>query len=48
MISLPENRSTGYRWMLADDPVVGETTPEPERFGAAVDQERMSEDQATL
>lgn len=34
VISLPENRSTGYRWMLADDPEPTRMpTDPPDRFG---------------
>jgi hypothetical protein len=33
VISLPENRSTGYRWMLADDPVILDPKPPPPAFG---------------
>jgi hypothetical protein len=37
VISLPENRSTGYRWMLADDPEPTHApTDPPEDFGVPV------------
>lgn len=33
IVSLPENRSTGYRWMFDDEVVEVAPTPEPPQFG---------------
>lgn len=45
VISLPENRTTGYRWMLADEPHSAIETPAPLSFGRAIDAQRRAESQ---
>lgn len=47
VISLPENRSTGYRWMLADDPMPTRAPTEPPPpFGEPLDTSALEEAQA--
>ncbi len=47
VISLPENRSTGYRWMLPDDHRSAEASPPPPPLGGqqpdAMDQDAVAE-----
>jgi Zn-dependent peptidase ImmA (M78 family)/predicted secreted protein len=45
VISLPENRSTGYRWMLADAPHFAANDPAPSSFATAVDAQHRGESQ---
>lgn len=44
LISLPENRSSGYRWMLADDPEpTREPTAAPPPLGAPLNPDRLDQ-----
>lgn len=45
VISLPENRTTGYRWMLADESHSAVETPAPPSFGRPIDAQRSAESQ---